>query len=277
MKTGSCKERFLTVALWVTGLFAAVSLHAQAMEPAVDSLRADTSEVSDPEWYVAPEIPVSLRAPMRVTAAAASCTRVEAIQTFKIDSILTEGTYYEYDAKGNVISTTVWTYNPDGTMTGKSKNEYAFDATGTQTMTAVYVWDGVANDWKGTEKYEYVYKTFAGEKKMTSSTSSVWLNGAWVADQRFTYDYDASLREISYFEYRRNTSTNELQPVKGREQSWTDDLQTLDILYTSYANGQWTAGTKKEWAFDEGGAQAMYATYSMSNGTWVGSSKETWT
>ena len=94
MKTGSCKERFLTVALWVTGLFAAVSLHAQAMEPAVDSLRADTSEVSDPEWYVAPEIPVSLRAPMRVTAAAASCTRVEAIQTFNIDSVLTEGTYY---------------------------------------------------------------------------------------------------------------------------------------------------------------------------------------
>ena len=276
MKTGSCKERFLTVALWVTGLFAAVSLHAQAMEPAVDSLRVDTSEVSDPEWYVAPEIPVSLRAPMRVAAAAASCTRVEAIQTFNIDSVLTEGTYYEYDAKGNVISTTVWTYNPDGTMTGKSKNEYAFDATGTQTMTAVYIWDGAANDWKGTEKYEYVYKTFAGEKKMTSSTSSVWLNGAWVADLRYTYDYDASAREISYFEYRRNTSTNELQPVKGREQSWTDDLQTLEALYTAYANGKWTAGAKKEWAFDGNGTQTMYATYTISNGAWVGVTKETW-
>ena len=275
MKTGSCKERFLTVALWVTGLFTAVSLHAQAMEPAVDSLRADTSEVSDPEWYVAPEIPVSLRAPMRV-AAAAACTRVEAVQTFNIDSVLTEGTYYEYDAKGNVISTTVWTYNPDGTMTGKSKNEYAFDAAGTQTMTAVYIWDGTANDWKGTEKYEYVYKTFAGEKKMTSSTSSVWLNGAWVADLRYTYDYDASAREISYFEYRRNTSTNELQPVKGREQSWTDDLQTLEALYTAYANGQWTSGAKKEWAFDGNGTQTMYATYTISNGAWVGVTKETW-
>ena len=240
-----------------------------------DSLESDTLNL-DPEWYVAPVIPASLRAPMRANAAT-SCTRVEAIQTFNIDSVLTEGTYYEYDAKGNVISTTVWTYAPDGTMTGKSKNEYAFDAADTQTMTAVYIWDGAANDWKGTEKYEYVYKTFAGEKKMISNTSLVWLNGAWVADQRFTYDYDASLREISYFEYRRNTSTNELQPVKGREQSWTDDLQTLDILYTSYANGQWTAGTKKEWAFDEGGAQTMYATYSMSNGAWVGSSKETWT
>ena len=259
-------------------------LPVSAQEAALgDSVSADTLAIpsadslnADPEWYVAPVIPVSLRAPRRAAAASASCTRVEAIQTFNIDSVLTEGTYYEYDAKGNVISTTVWTYNPDGTMTGKSKNEYAFDAAGTQTMTAVYIWDGAANDWKGTEKYEYVYKTFAGEKKMTSSTSSVWLNGAWVADQRFTYDYDASLREISYFEYRRNTSTNELQPVKGREQSWTDDLQTLEALYTAYANGKWTAGTKKEWAFDGNGTQTMYATYTISNGAWVGSSKETW-
>ena len=259
-------------------------LPVSAQEAALgDSVPADTLAIpsadslnADPEWYVAPVIPVSLRAPKRAGAAAASCTRVEAIQTFNIDSVLTEGTYYEYDAKGNVISTTVWTYNPDGTMTGKSKNEYAFDAAGTQTMTAVYIWDGAANDWKGTEKYEYVYKTFAGEKKMTSSTSSVWLNGAWVADQRFTYDYDASLREISYFEYRRNTSTNELQPVKGREQSWTNDLQTLEALYTAYANGKWTAGTKKEWAFDGNGTQTMYATYTISNGAWVGSSKETW-
>ncbi|MBO6307224.1 MAG: hypothetical protein J6M55_06935, partial [Paludibacteraceae bacterium] len=138
------------------------------------------------------------------------------------------------------------------------------------------VWDGEANDWKGTEKYEYVYKTFAGEKKMTSSTSSVWLNGAWVADLRYTYDYDASAREISYFEYRRNTSTNELQPVKGREQSWTDDLQTLEALYTAYANGKWTAGTKKEWTFDGNGTQTMYATYTISNGAWVNATKDTW-
>ena len=259
-------------------------LPVSAQEAALgDSVSADTLAIpsadslnADPEWYVVPEIPVSLRAPKRAPAAAASCTRVEAIQTFNIDSVLTEGTYYEYDAKGNVISTTVWTYNPDGTMTGKSKNEYAFDAAGTQTMTAVYIWDGAANDWKGTEKYEYVYKTFAGEKKMISNTSLVWLNGAWVADQRFTYDYDASLREISYFEYRRNTSTNELQPVKGREQSWTNDLQTLEALYTAYANGKWTAGTKKEWAFDGNGTQTMCATYTISNGAWVGSSKETW-
>ena len=280
----ACVPQFFFAALLlVAGLLPTVPACAQAQEtePAMDTLvtatlAADTIDNTDPEWYVEPVIPAPLRAPKHAPAAAASCTRVEAVQTFNIDSVLTEGTYYEYDAKGNVISTTVWTYNPDGTMTGKSKNEYAFDATGTQTMTAVYIWDGEANDWKGTEKYEYVYKTFAGEKKMTSSTSSVWLNGAWVADQRFTYDYDASLREISYFEYRRNTSTNELQPVKGREQSWTDDLQTLEALYTAYANGNWTAGTKKEWAFDGNGTQTLYATYTISNGAWVGSSKETW-
>ena len=230
----------------------------------------------DPEWYVAPVIPASLRAPMRTSAAAASCNRVEAIQIFDIDSVLTEGTYYEYDDRGNVISTTVWAYASDGTMTGKSKNEYAFDAAGTQTMTAVYVWESAANDWKGTEKYEYIYQTVAGEKKMISNTSLIWLNGAWVADHRYTYGYDEAGREISYFEYNRNTTTNELQPVLGREQGWTNDLQTLEANYTAYANGQWTAGTKKEWTFDENGTQTMFTTFTMSNGAWVGSSKETW-
>ncbi len=237
----------------------------------VDSVSAD------PDWYVAPVIPEHLCAPIRKTVVAATCSRIEAVQTFNIDSVLTEGIYYQYDDRGNVISTTVWSYSPDGTMVGKSKNEYAFDNAGTQTMTAVYEWDNAANDWKGTEKYEYAYGIFAGEKKMTSNTSLVWLNGAWVANQRYTYSYDEAGREIEYYEYIRNTISNDLQPFKGHVQTWTNDLQTLDILYTSYANGQWTAGTKKEWAFDEGGTQTMYATYSMSNGTWVGSSKETWT
>ena len=262
----------------------ALPIGAQTVSPAeTDSLTLVSDTIAadsispNPEWYVAPEIPINLRAPKRAAAAAASCTRVEAIQTFNIDSVLTEGTYYEYDDKGNVISTTVWTYNPDGTMTGKSKNEYAFDATGTQTMTAVYIWDGAANDWKGTEKYEYVYKTFAGEKKMTSNTSLVWLNGAWVADQRYTYSYDEAGREIEYYEYIRNTISNDLQPFKGHVQSWANNLQTLDIQYTTYANGQWTAGTKKEWAFDGNGTQTMYATYTISNGNWIGDTKETWT
>ena len=43
-----------------------------------DSLESDTLNL-DPEWYVAPVIPASLRAPMRANAAT-SCTRVEAIQ-----------------------------------------------------------------------------------------------------------------------------------------------------------------------------------------------------
>ena len=269
-------KQLYAIMIMMTLLLSSVSSWSQEVV-SVDSILADTDSVTDPEWYVAPVIPASLRAPMRTSAAAASCNRVEAIQIFDIDSVLTEGTYYEYDDRGNVIITTVWAYALDGTMTGKSKNEYAFDAAGTQTMTAVYVWESAANDWKGTEKYEYIYQTVAGEKKMISNTSLAWLNGAWVADHRYTYGYDEAGHEISYFEYNRNTTTNELQPILGREQGWTNDLQTLEANYTAYANGQWTAGTKKEWAFDENGTQTMFTTFTMSNGAWVGSSKETWT
>ena len=97
-----------------------------------------------PLWYVAPEIPASLRAPMRATAAA-SC-KADSVLTFNIDSILTEVTTYAYDNAGHTTCTTVWSCAADGSRTGKSKNEYGFTGS-TQTMTAVYAWDNAANTW----------------------------------------------------------------------------------------------------------------------------------
>ena len=262
------KQLYATV-VWVMLLFGSVSLRAYDVVSYPDSLRADS--VSDPEWYVAPVIPASLRAPMLTQAAAATC-KADSVLTFNIDSVLTEVTTYAYDHAGHTTCTTVWACAADGTRTGVSKNEYGFTGS-TQTMTAVYVWDNTINNWKGTEKHEY---TYAGGK-MTSNTSSLWLNSEWVADQRYTYKYDASGREIEYFELKRNTTTNKLDSVNGFVKAWTNDLQTLEAMYNTYSNGHWTAGTKKEWSFDAEGVQTMYAYYaSMANGQFVGSSKEEW-
>ena len=255
-------------------------LPVSAQEAALgDSVSVDTLAIpsadllnADPEWYVAPVIPVSLRAPKRATAAAASCN-VDSILTFNIDSVLTEITAYAYDEAGRTTYTTVWTCNSDGSRVGKSRNEYGYTGS-TQTMTAVYTWDNTLNDWIGAEKHEY---TYAGGR-MTSSTLSVWLNGAWMADKRYTYKYDAAGRQIEYFEYNRNTKTNALQPVKGWEQAWfSDEILTLDAKYTSFTNGAWNGGTKKEWKYNADTVVTMYAYYgSIANGKWVGSSKEEW-
>ena len=270
--------------IMLSGIFCALTQHMSAQITAPESLVSDTlisiandTLVSDsvPEWYVAPEIPLFLRAPKHT--AAAKCM-LDSIMTFDIDSVLVECTCYEYDNAGRTINQEVWTYNPDGSRIGKSKNEYCYSSSGDQTCTAVYTWDNTANTWKGTERFEYVYKSFSGQKKLISSTSLIWINGAWVADKRYTYDYDAAVREIEYFEYRRNTTTNELEPYKGRIQTWIDDtLKSLEEQYTTYSNGAWNAGTKKEWAYDADGRQTLYTYYgTITNGNWVGSSKETW-
>ena len=236
----------------------------------VDSIVAD----SVPEWYVAPEIPLSLRAPRRATAST-PCSKVAAIRTYDINSQLTTSTYYEYDNAGRVISTTVWTHNADGSQTGKSKQEYGFDVYNNQISTVVYDWDNTMNIWHGVSRYEYVYDA---EHRMLSNTEYAWINNEWKADTKYTWSYDAEGREAEYYAYQRDAVTNELVPVNGFVYTWIDDTQkSLEIIYTAYANNAWSAGTKKEWSFDASGNLTQYTESTISNGNWIGSSKETWT
>lgn len=237
-----------------------------ALAAAVDTIAGDTT----PEWYVKPEIPVALRAPKHATAA--GCP-VDSILTFNIDSVLVECTLFGYDAAGHTINQEVWTVNSDGSRVGKTKNEYGYTGS-KQTMTAVYEWDAAAKAWKGTERYEYTYKG----SQMTSKTTFIWLNANWVADEKYTYAYDAAGREIEYYEYKRNTTTNQLEKTKGRIQEWYNaTTKTLEIQYTAFANNEPTQGTWTEQHFDANGNKTLEMNYpSMVNGKWVGSSKEEW-
>ena len=78
----------------------AVSTRVCAQEIAIEDtlvneeevLAADTMVNNDPEWYVAPGIPRSLRAPKRATAQ--NCI-VDSILSFNVDSILIETTHYD--------------------------------------------------------------------------------------------------------------------------------------------------------------------------------------
>ncbi|MBQ9427696.1 MAG: hypothetical protein IJU36_08760 [Paludibacteraceae bacterium] len=235
----------------------------------VDSL----SDASSDDWYVPAEIPIELRAPMRASAAACM---TDSVLTFDIDSVLTEATTYDYDAAGRTIRTTVWQYNADGSRTGKSKQEYAFDANGTQIYTGTFAWDAATNDWKGTAKSEYVYNE---AHKMESNITYTWVNNTWLPSQALTYAYDAAGREIEFTTYARNASLNRLVPSKQRLQTWYNaSKKTLEINYTAYTNGAWSAGNKKEYDYDAKGNQIEYTYYaSYSGGNWVGSTHELWT
>ena len=239
-----------------------------------DSISLDTlisDSTSNPEWYVAPEIPLRLRAPKSVKAA--KCT-MDSMLSFNVDSVLIETYHYEYDNAGRVSCEAVWTVNADGSQIGKEKQEYAYDAYENQVMTAVYDWDNAASRWHGTEKHEFVYDA---EHRMISSIDYAWVTNKWKADNKKTWLYDAEERVTKYFEYKRNTSNNELEKFKGFEKAWdAESRQTLDILYTAASNNIWTAGTKKEMEYDANGNLTLYAVSTISNGAWIGSSKETW-
>jgi len=210
---------------------------------------------------------------VNIAKAASSCP-LDSVLTYGINSVLTEVSIY--DAVEDTSRTTVWTVNPDGTRIGKFREE-SYSST-LKTMTASYEWDNSTHNWKGTDKKEYVYKYFAGIKKEISHTAFLWLNAKWVADTRETSNFDDAAREIEHFEYSRNTTTNQLQPISGYVYAWIDDTQkSLEEIYTTYSNGAWSAGTKQEWAFDDQGRQTLYASYgTITNGHWIGSSKEEW-
>jgi len=265
--------------IMLSGIFCALiqPMNAQTIVP--DTLTSDTlisiadtlASDSVPEWYVAPEIPLFLRAPKHT--AAAKCV-MDSMLSFNVDSVLIEASHYEYDNAGRVIREIVWTYNADGSKTGKSKQEYSFDAYDNQVMTAVYAWDNATQTWKGTEKYEFVYDS---EQRMISSIDYAWVTNEWKADDKKTWLYDAEGRVAEYFEYKRNTSNNELQYFKGFTKQWdADNRQTLNIQYTAAVNNVWTAGTKNEYAYDENGNLTLSTLSTISNGAWIGSTKETW-
>ena len=128
------------------------------MTRAEDTVVSDTLEVtmdsvviaedSVPEWYIPAEIPAELRAPMRANAG--TCL-TDSILTFNSDSVLTETTIYEYDAANRAIRTIVWKYDVTGSiLSTSSKQEYAYDAAGTQIYTGTFAWDTNSNDWRGT-------------------------------------------------------------------------------------------------------------------------------
>ncbi len=235
----------------------------------------ETSDVvsDDSDWYVEPVIPEALRSPMRT--AAANCL-TDSTYTFDQDSVLVEISLYDYDAAGRTIRTTVMAYNSDGPRSGKSKLEYGFDNSGTQIYTATYAWDNDLSDWIGTEKYEFVYNE---AHKMESNISYVWVGNVWLPLTAYTYSYDASGREIEFTTYNRNASLNRLVPSKQRLQTWYNaSKKTQEINYTAYANGAWSAGTRKDYQYDAKGNQIEYTYYaSYSGGNWVGSTHELWT
>ena len=229
-------------------------------------------EDSVPDWYVAPIPYDSIFSHRRmVWRAAASTCKKDSMRSFNADSVLIEVSEYEY---GDTTSTMIWGVNADGSRYGKSRVDSYTDAL--NDYTATYDWDKTANKWVGTTKTEYVYNS---AHKMLSNTTSDWVNNDWLPLTRYTYAYDAANREIEYISYTRDAVTLQLVPTTGTIREWYNASNVnFEINYTAYTDGAWSAGTKKEYAYDTSGNKIEYILYSSySGGKWIGSTRELWT
>ena len=230
-----------------------------------DSLAVDTIVTNDPEWYVAPMTHDLTRAPFRAPAAACP---IDSVRTFNVDSVLESVLVYEY---GDTTRTMIWTVNPDGTRYGSGRKESA--STASSTYAATYAWDKTTNDWAGVSREEHYFA--AG--KDTAWLVYTWVNNAWVVNTKYTYVYDVAGREIEFTTYQRNAATGELAYSKQRIREYNAaGKTTLDIQYTAHNGSDWSAGTKRIYAYDGNNTilNEYYSAYT--NGAWVGSSKEIW-
>lgn len=248
---------------------------------AVDTVAAQgvVGEVdSVPEWYVAPVIAEKHRAPHR--AKAKSCP-VDSVCTYDVNEQLSLVSAYDYDEKDSVIRETKWAYT-DGVRYGVSKQEFGYDAAGRQNMSAIYEWVSAEGKWRGTEKAEYVYETYAVDEeeqvRIISETIFAWVKDDWVADKKYTHVFDEKNRDKEFTTYARNAK-DQLALSKRQVQEWdAEDRLVLDIRYEAHDGTDWSKGTKKIWAFDANGNQTEYTYYSsIANHSWVGSSRELWT
>jgi hypothetical protein len=225
--------------------------------------------IPDPEWYVAPIIPdLSAAAPRRAKAAADCPT--DSVLTCNVDSVLVEGTYYEF---ADTIRTTVWTYNPDRSRVGKSKEEHLYDASNVEIYSATYVWDDKTNNWAGETRNEYAYND---KHKMTSSMSYAWVDNAWTPDVAYNYFYDEAGNEIEYISFARKNGIFQYDKRRVRAYNAKGKM-ILEEQYNSYENGAWVGSTKYVYDFNDAGNQILKEYYSSyKDGAWVGSTKEEW-
>ena len=277
MKTMQYIPSFFVPALMAAAmLFTATPVTAQEVDfdEISDSIEvADVAAVEEvdtvitspaPEWYVAPIPYDSVFARHKVARRAAANCPIDSVLIFNVESVLTDVSIYEH---GDTTRTITWTINSDGSRIGKTWEEYA--QTSLTAYGAKYTWDNTTNDWKGVGRGDTVYDA---KHNMTSRTIYAWIDNAWIPNTRYTYAYDQLNRQIEYVEYNRNTTTNELVPTYGWNNTYDGAGRvTLDIQYTAYSNNDWSAGTKNIYEYDPAGNQTLHEEYSSySNGVWSG-------
>lgn len=220
---------------------------------------------------------------------------------------------FEYNENGNQLLE-VYRYGKLGKYVSGTKHERVYkeidngDYTSNYTiLSAYYNWSETDQAWKGDYKYEYDYDE-SGNRILDSYLSD-WDDEENSYGYRYHSEYDDNGNRIlnkrqnyiaddvwvNSWEDRYAYDDNGNQTMRSDQYSWDSDLdyytngyrytysfntlsQRIESIYDRFNEGEWTASSKNEYAYDSEGRQneSIYSNWNSENSKYVLSSKENW-
>lgn len=160
------------------------------------------------------------------------------------------------------------------------KYEYDYDGNGRQTMSAYFTWDDVSSSWIGSYKDEITYND-QGDYLLQISYQWNRETGSWFGTSKSVRDYDQAGNltkdELYYGSPSADSTrwTGSYASYKTYNQAGVIEEQT-DLYSWNSSTDNWGHGQKTVSRSTADGQPAETATYTWTDGTWAGQTRETY-
>lgn len=209
---------------------------------------------------------LDLRAPRK--AVLADACPLDSIVGTDLNKKRVSLTEYEYDAAGNTVSETQYTWSGD-VKTGVSRYWKQFTGS-TPVIIVNFDWDAANQTWIGKDS---TVSLFYDNGKQSGQDVYVWENNAWRINTRYEYEYNNPGGQQSLSQYSTWSTTaqslvynNKWVYIYGENGNYTEE-------YWLYNNG-WVGSSKKVKEYDAKGNQTLYEEYNgWQNDDWKGKSR----
>jgi uncharacterized protein YjdB len=182
----------------------------------------------------------------------------------------------EFDNAGRCILEAVyaWSYTTK-LWTGKSKNEYAFNALGQKTSSSSFTWNVSSTTWVGSMKNEYNYDS---QSQLISEISYNWNSSTsdWKGSQKYDYGYDSNGFQNYRLTYTWDATLNNWKNQSKKNYTFNSngqELSSLNYIWNSTTNS-WAESQKTLNEYDSKGNQTYMEAQIFMSGTWYISAKQ---
>ncbi len=182
----------------------------------------------------------------------------------------------EFDTSGRCISEIIYSWNYSSKLwIAKSKNEFAFNASGQKTLSAGFTWNATSSSWVGSMKNEYNYDS---QSQLIAEISYNWNSSTsdWKGSQKYDYGYDSNGFKNYELSYNWDTTLNSWINKSKKEYNFNSNGQELNGIYYTWntTSNSWVESQKSLNEYDSKGNQTYMEAQIFMSGTWYMSAKQ---